>query len=213
MKKVLCFTYSYHRPKFLRNCIQEMILQTYPVTHAVNIAYDEGDYLKHYETMLSDFKELSNIKWEYFPNKHLQVNAVNALKIFPDFMDYDYYVKIDDDDIYKNRYIENIVNFMNSTGADICSTPIKVRIAIDMFQDSHYFNFGGNPEGTDYNVPFSFAFNKKAMELVLGIQNIYHWEDKMWRDVWYANGLVHKTLDNSDQLIWNIHGRNSAVKV
>jgi hypothetical protein len=61
-------------------------------------------------------------------------------------------------------------------------------------------------------MPMTLAFNKKALDLVMPIDNPPHNNDDMlWRRTWEAAGLIHKSVDNADQIIWHIHGKNAST--
>ena len=58
-------------------------------------------------------------------------------------------------------------------------------------------------------MPTTFAFNLKALEMIqqISTHKIYGFEDNMWRDVW-CNTCKVGEIDNSENIIWHIHGKN-----
>jgi hypothetical protein len=101
--KVLCFTTSYKRHKMLRGTIADIKNQSYKnLFHSINIAFDPGDNTDY--SILYD--DLENVKIVYNENKHQHFNHINSI-ISVDFNNYDLFVKIDDDDIYKKEYVKS----------------------------------------------------------------------------------------------------------
>jgi hypothetical protein len=204
--RVLCFTTTYQRPKFLRSCILDIQNQTYSADHAINIAYDD---LYDYTPIIDDLVN-NNIFLRYSRNADNHTNHINALKLV-NHDNYDLFVKIDDDEFYKKKYIETIVNNFTE-GVDIVSSSLKYQINNYYISKGDYHNLGANPEGYDFKMPTTFAFNRKALNLILKINDNYGFEDNMWRDVWANNSINHKVIDNSDNVIWYIHGKNISTK-
>jgi len=201
--KVLCFTTSYNRPKMLRSCIQDIANQTYSVHHVVNVAFDTEK--QDYTSIIEDIG--SNLTVVYNKNVHQQVNHMNAIKAV-NYKDYDLFVKIDDDDIYKSDYVENIVQCFEETKADVTSSFIADQLNGHTIYRGRYDNLGNKPEHTNFHMPMTFAFNRKALDLIIGLTDFYHYEDMMWRDEWTKAGLIHSTALNHESVIWYIHGKN-----
>ena len=209
-KKVLCFTTSYNRPKMLRGCIQDILNQSYPnIMHSINYAHDT-DVTPNYQALIFDdlLKLTNRVNMVFNKNEHPQDNYINAIKGIPNYLDYDLYIKIDDDDMYKTNYVANIVKAFEDESIDVSSSYINGQLNGHIMKGGNFNNFGANPEGSDYHMPMTFAFNRKGLDLIMDIPVRYHFEDVMWRDLWSANNLKHITVDNSNQVIWNIHGKN-----
>lgn len=201
--KVLCFTTSYNRPKMLRSCIQDIGNQTYKnILHSVNIAYD-GDGREEYECLLDDLQFKTHFTFN--KNAHQQTNHLNAINVVA-YKEFDIFVKIDDDDIYKSQYIENIVNSFKDN--DIVTSYIEKQLNGWMIMRGEYKDLGLNPKNSTYGMPMTFAFNQKALSIIKQIKKFYHYEDKMWRDVWSKNNLKHSVINNNENVIWYIHGGN-----
>jgi len=202
--KVLCFTTSYNRPKMLRSCIQDINNQTYPnIHHAVNVAFDVKK--QDYTSVIEDIN--SNLTVIYNKNAHQQINHMNAIKAV-DYTDFDLFIKIDDDDIYKSDYVENVVQCFNKTKADVSSSFINEQLNGHTIYRGSYDNLGNKPEHLDFHMPMTLAFNRKALELIIDLTDLYHYEDMMWRDEWTKAGLIHATALNQKSVIWYIHGAN-----
>lgn len=204
-KKVLCFTPSHNRHKMLRGCIRDVASQTYPnIVHAVNIAYDKDVDIRHFPHMYDDLQR-DNLFISYNLNVHNHFNYVNAIKSCPYFLDFDIYIKIDDDDMYKSGYVEAIVSQFQD---DIATTKVKYYLNGHRLITGLYDNFGANPEGTDYHMPMTLAFNRKALYAVLNVENPTTWSDLIWRREWEKNGLKHHEVNNRENIIWYVHGEN-----
>lgn len=211
IKKVLCFTTSYNRHKMLRGCIQDIKFQTYEnIFHSINITFDNfkqdnNDILKIYD----DLKCEKN-KFSFSKNEHQHVNHLNAITIVEEYEKYDIFVKIDDDDIYKKDYVNNIVNYFLNNEVDMISSKIKYQLNGSQIRKGVYDNLGGNPKDCNFKMPPTFAFNLKALYLIKDIKNFYGFEDNMWRDAWCQNCKISE-IDNTENIIWNIHGKNTST--
>lgn len=209
--KVLIFTCSYNRPYMLRQCILNVKNQSYQdIIHSVNIVSDGGEdqnFSPLYNDLLDD--KLTITKSE---NKYIHFNELLAIKNVPNYEQYDIFIKMDDDDIYKKNYVKNIVEtFKNNPDISTTSSRISTQLnGIFMFTDRNYDNLGGNPNNSNYHMPMTFAFNKKGLKCILNIPNEeVGWNDDMlWRINWEKKGLKHFPTDNKDNIIWNIHGNN-----
>jgi len=204
--KVLCFTTSYKRHKMVRGTIADIQNQSYPnIFHSVNIAYDSGDTTDY--SPLYDDISTEKCKIIYSQNQHQHINYTNAIKSV-DYNEYDLFVKIDDDDIYKKEYVNTIVEFFkNNPTVDVVSSKIAKQLNGHILRKVYANNLGGNPKGCDFKMPPTFAFNKKALNAMLELNSIYGFEDHMWRDVWCATCNIEE-IDNQDNIIWHIHGKN-----
>lgn len=204
--KVLCFTTSYKRHKMIRGTIADIQNQSYSnIFHSVNITHDAGD-VTDYSPLYDDIST-DKCKIIYSQNVHQHPNHISAIKSV-DYNNYDLFVKIDDDDIYKKEYINTIVEyFKNNPTIDVVSSKISKQLNGSILRIVNANNLGGNPESCDFKMPPTFAFNKKAADCIVNLTNIYGFEDHMWRDAWCANCNIGE-INNQDNIIWNIHGQN-----
>lgn len=202
--KVLCFTTSYKRHKMLRGTIADIKNQSYTdITHSINIAVDRGDDTNY--SLLYD--DLQNVSIVYNENSHQHYNYLNSIKSV-DYNQFDLFVKIDDDDIYKKEYVKTIVDFFKANpSTDVVSSKIFYQLNGSILRQVNANNLGGNPELCDFKMPPTFAFNKKALNYVLELELLYGFEDHMWRDIWCKYCSVVE-INNQNNIIWHIHGQN-----
>ena len=92
-----------------------------------------------------------------------------AIRQIPDYESYDLFIKMDDDDVYKAYYVQTIVEaFQADPTIDTVSTRINYQLnGHRMFVNpAGYDNLGGNPGKSTYHMPMTFAFNKKAFDVI-----------------------------------------------
>ena len=219
--KVLIYTSSFDRPKMLRSCIQDAQSQTYnDILHVINLTAGSTNQIP----VINDlFNGKTHIVM--YPNGHSHVNNMNAIMSVHNYMDFDLFVKFDDDDIHKKDYVQNIVNhFEQHPECDVVSTCIKHQLNGNVVLNASpnqfggwvicndvYDNLTGNPEGTDYHMPMTFAFNKKALLSIMNLTNLWHFDDVLWREKWAKDGIIHQTVHNEDQVIWYVHANNISM--
>ena len=218
--KVLIFTSSYYkRPYMLRQSILSGMNQSYEnIIHSINITSDSTTLTKDFSPLYKDLSgkfiinQSANSQYGF---SHF--NNMNTIRFVPDWEIYDLFVKMDDDDIYKKYYVENIVNhFKVNSDIDIVSSKITYQLnGYDLYvrDVDKYDNLGGNPGDTNYAMPLTFAFTKRALNTIINltVNDVNGHDDMMWRTAWYKEGLKHSLIDNSDNVIWNIHGKNASV--
>jgi cellulose synthase/poly-beta-1,6-N-acetylglucosamine synthase-like glycosyltransferase len=203
--KVLCFTTSYKRPFMLRQCIMNIKGQRYsPVIHSINIAYDNREKAHDYVKAFDDI--IDGIILSFNANADQHDNYLNAVKA-ADYSNYDIFVKIDDDDIYKRDYIGNIVETMLSEKCDVCSSATNYLINKNELTQGIIHNLGDLPSKIKFNMPSTYAFNKKALDLIIN-EKFDRFEDVWWRGAWESNDLKHSTVNNENNFIYHMHGNN-----
>lgn len=233
--KVLIFTSAfYKRPLMTRQCILSSINQTYKnFTHSINITIDEDSETKDYSLMFDDILKNDNrIIINHNANAHTHINNLTAITSVKKYFEYDLFIKMDNDDIYKSNYVKNIVDFFNNNNdIDIVSTKITTQLNGYDLYTVNYENLGdcADIEGDKYYMPMTYAFNRKALKIIVDLKpedvpkmylvdfninlqkynNIY--DDFIWRSIWKKIGLKHKQVNNNDEIIWNIHGNNLTV--
>jgi len=214
--KVLVFTSSYKRPHMLRQCILNAKNQTYKkFKHGINITSDKDD-LQNYVRLIDDVYVPGKMGLIHSTNSHTHFNNMAAIKQFRNYDTYDVFIKMDDDDVYKSGYVENIVNMFEARPTiDIVSSKISHQLNGHKlyYSPEGYDNLGGNPGESTYHMPMTFAFNKRAFDVIKNLEekDICGGDDMMWRMHWEAHGLKHVAVDNADEIIWHIHGKNDST--
>ena len=129
---------------------------------------------------------------------------------YKNYEDYDLFIKMDDDDIYKSNYVQNIVTFFeNNPEVDVVSSEIKLQLNGTDVYLANAKDLGGNTD-VEYRMPMTYAFNKKALDAIINLEekDLYGFDDMTWRIIWKAHGLKHAAVDNAEEIIWHIHGKN-----
>lgn len=211
--KVIVFTSSYNRPYMLRSCMLNVKNQTYSgIKHLINITSDPND-LQIYVSMIDDVFNPRTMRICHSVNNHTHFNNMTAIKQLKTHEEYDLFIKMDDDDIYKEYYVQTIVDmFRADPTIDIVSSKINFQLNGDklLYSSEGYDNLGGNPGDSTYHMPMTFAFNKKAFDVIKDLTraDIQGHDDMMWRIAWEKHGLKHVAVENDDNIIWHVHGKN-----
>lgn len=203
--KVLVFTSSYNRPYMLRQCVLSVKNQSVKdITHAINITSENPlDALTLINDLVTDDVIITK-------NSHTHFNNMAAIKAVDDYEDYDVFIKMDDDDIYKADYVKNIVTFFeNNPDVDIVSSEIQFQLNGTDVYLANAKDLGGNAD-VEYRMPMTYAFNKKALDAIINLEekDMFGFDDMIWRIIWKAYGLKHAVVDNAEEIIWHIHGKN-----
>jgi hypothetical protein len=213
-KKVLCFTTSFKRYRMLRGCIRDIASQTYKnIFHSVNITYVDSFGIQYQENKLQKiefiFDDLKTEKNNFFfsENSHQHLNYIRAITSVENYDEYDLFVKIDDDDIYKKDYVKTIVEFFENNDYDVVTSKINYQLNGSSVFTGDYNCYFVNPQNCSFKMPMTFAFNFTALQYILNIIELNNWEDNLWRDVWCKNCKIGE-MDNSKNIIWHIHGKN-----
>lgn len=207
MKKVLCFTTSLNRLKYIRGCVFDIVNQSYPdIHHSINMAFEDPTTILELQRLIADLKFPCNT-FVINPNAHQQDNHLNAIRAVG-YKDYDLFVKIDDDDIYLKDYVQNIVERFEQGDVDMVSSIVTTQLNGNIIRKGAWDNLGGNPEDKPFHMPMTFAFNRKALDFILDIRNRDHYEDMLWRRAWVEHDIRVGTVSNQDSMVWNIHGQN-----
>lgn len=218
--KVLVFTSAYYkRPYMMRQSILSTRNQTYTnLIHSVNITLDDTATTRNLSPLYDDILEtndrlLINYTKNYPRFGFSHFNNMKAITMVPDYNTYDIFIKMDDDDIHKSRYVENIVRLFETTNVDVVSSKIDVQLNGYDLHYGPYDNLGGNPNNSTYHMPMTFAFNKRGLDCIINLteSDVCGHDDMMWRVAWENNGLNHYPVNNNNQIIWNIHGGNASV--
>jgi hypothetical protein len=214
--KTLCFTTSYNRPYYIYNIINNILNQSYTdINYAVNINIDNDDEKLKFEKLLQDFLPDSRLKLVFNYNKDQHTNYLRAINAF-NSLDYDLFIKIDDDDIYYKNYIEKSIAYFRQHECDILSYSATNHInngkIKGLINSIGQWN-GDINSNIKFGMPPTYIFNKKACDIILKItpkdvKSIHAFEDCAWRTFWRKANLKSVIIDNDDIFQYNIHNKN-----
>lgn len=199
----------------LRHAVLQMLGQSVPVDLAV---YAAADAMQTISDLAGRFHEQG--QWFYrqvgenldvHANTITLLNAVEreSLRVGREF---DVYAKIDDDDIYLARYIEDAVAHMR-TGVDVSSCP-AARVINDGIQPGmkNLGPFCAEDEAR-FAMPPTLVYNRRALEVLrngdtrLDSASMNRISDLVWRH-WWLDAGINAGIRESDQFWYHIHGRN-----
>ena len=220
--RILCFTTSYKRPYNLFHCINSILNQSYKsFDYAVGLSVDNPKEQREYQYLLSDYTKDKRLKLLFHPNLSQHENYLYPIKNI-DYEKYDIFFKIDDDDIYKMQYIENMVLNYQKYKKDVLSGYISYQLNNNKLYNGQFDNVGGHwhedvKSNIKFGMPFTYVFNSKALKVLLNttteeLNKIHIFEDAGWRRKWRDNNITSKVLDSIDYAIYNIHGDNISSK-
>ena len=218
-QNILCFTTSYKRPYHLRSSILAILNQSHQnIKYCVGVSIDQDSEESDYKNLLSDLLKDSRLNLCFHKNLSQHENYLYPIKHNNNYNKYNLFIKIDDDDIYKLNYIEVMLKYYKKYKSDVLSSNIKYQLNNNKLYTGNFDNVGGYwykdlDSNTKFGMPFSYIFNKKALNVLLNtstkeLQQIHPFEDAGWRQKWRDNNITSKVLDNIDCAIYNIHGNN-----
>lgn len=211
--RVLAIMCSKHRPVMLRNAVLQMLKQSHAVDVAIyiNSPYYPSDE-KNYADLLDDLVDATQRKVliSYGASFDQHRNYLNALNLI-DLDDYDLFLKIDDDDVYRLDYVNNIVTSFSQNGWDFSGEH-----ALGLINGSNWSpgaelkNMGQSETEQCMGVPATWAFSRAAIECIIQLTNDHDsFEDGLWKAALEANANIithHRNL--GAQYHNNVHGEN-----
>ena len=216
--RVLAFTCSKHRPLFIRHSVLQVQSQTHPTDHAVYInspSAKNAEDKTNYQELLKDItpKEGTSIQIGYGNSVNQHNNHIAALNMIK-INDYDLFLKIDDDDIYKTNYVSDIVNSFNSDSWDFSGEYAHgILNGIHLEKNVILKCLGENENDKKHNVipmmPGTYAFSRKAIQYIIdeiNCKNIF--EDPLWRLLMTQKEDIKVECRDSKNYIYHIHGNN-----
>lgn len=214
--KILCFTTTYNRPYYIYNTINNILNQSYKdITYSININYKSDDQKKHYIELLQDFNDDTRLKISYHTQQSQHKNYLNAIKSGDD--NHDLFIKIDDDDIYHKNYLEKGIKIYQENNSDILSFISTKHINYnycygEMKEIGHW---PGDNHPTKFGMPSTYFFNRKALDLILklndiDVKKIHIWEDPAWRKIWREHNLSSTVITESNMMTYHIHEKNTS---
>ena len=226
--KFLLYTASLNRPYMLRQCVLNIKNQSYGNFHhsiAINRypidsdKYDDknkqdgGEKELEYGELLDD---IVDDRWTIrrYINSNQHTNHLNALNQV-NIDDYDYFIKIDDDEIHKRDYLTSIYNYIISADKfDLLTSEILLTLNACFLEKGKKGNLGGVP--AIYGMPGTMVMSKKAIKEVINMplgEWTNGWEDTAWLNYLYDKKdiVVVRGLDQPN-FIWHIHGGHASGK-
>jgi hypothetical protein len=170
--------------------------------------YDNESEVADYEVLFDDILD-DRFIIKYYKNSSTHANYMSTLLQCPTH--HDIYIKIDDDDIYKKDYVKTIVDYFETHKCDILSSKINHQLNNYFLSKGNYQSLGGNFPDSNFLMPMTYAFNHKAYAVLLTIKDNKNYEDLQWRAAWSRFGLKDHNVDNANNIIWHIHGKNISV--
>ena len=215
----VCFTTSYKRPYHIFNCINNILNnQSYKdIKYIVGICIDNDIEKKQYETLLQDFAKDNRLQIFYHQNMDQHENYIYPIKKI-DYHKYNLFIKIDDDDIYKHSYLENIIDNFSKHQIDIISAKIKYQIESNHISEGEFDTVSGawGPDlqsNIKFGMPCTYAFNNKALDIILKLtpeenHKIHPFEDPVWRTRWREKNLLSYVIPKFDHVLYHKHQNN-----
>lgn len=215
--RVLCFTTSYRRPYMLYNCIKNILSQKFTdFTYYVNINIDHPNEQGRYKLILDDFKDDKRLHVIYNQRQSQHQNYLKPI-IAAGRDNFNIFVKIDDDDIYKSDYLSTVLNAYKKHKKDILSCVLNTTINGGSIDVGSFESIGIWKPDTEskvkFGMPCTYVMNQSAINILLKmtdaeIKAIHPFEDPAWRTKWREANLTSYVLKNCDSVIYNIHGQN-----
>ena len=224
MTRVLAFSASMKRPLLVRLCMLQMQAQTYPCSHGIFINSDQ--YKNHqdptnYCVLLTDIKiaKGSNVKVAYGQQGHQHFNHMTALQLF-DIDQFDLFLKIDDDDIYRVDYVKHVVADFEQRQWDfsgVCSTGL---VNNNQFEQRERVFFSKRQENIykhplDEAMPGTYAFSKKALQLIIKQGQEHQWEGRYEDTLWLKWMLQADNIDcqyrQQQDYTYVVHSTNTST--
>lgn len=215
--RVLCFTTSYRRPYMLYNCIKNILSQDFTdFTYYVNINIDHPNERKGYNILLDDFINDKRLHILYNQNASQHQNYMKPITVAGRDK-YNLYIKIDDDDIYKNKYLSTVITAYKKHKKDILSCTLNSSINGQKINLEQFESIGKWQPDLDskvkFGAPCTYVMNQSAMNILLNmtdeeVRAIHPFEDPAWRTKWREAKLTSYVIKNCPEAIYNIHGKN-----
>jgi len=224
--RVLAFTCSRHRPLMLRHCIMQLQRQTYPPDHAIYVNSPDDEMADstslRYDLLLDDLRAgaANKIVIGYGRSQGYVENHLRALNLI-DIGDYDLFLKIDDDDLYLRRYVEEIVSDFEARRWDHSGTASHGLLNGRRWRQQHVQSDLGLAEidlelGVIQYMPPTLALSRKAIAAIIAASPEYQRFEGARRtrpDVYWRRLLAQRrdlvgAVRTDRNFVYNIHGGN-----
>lgn len=208
----------------LRHCLLQMQAQSHPVDHAVFVNSPDADEDHaedkttsfRYDTLLDDASEdaKGRVFLGYGPSFSLYQNLTLALSMV-DLVDYDLFLRVDDDDIYLSEYVAGVVADFVANRWDYSGTHSHGVLNGHRWHSDQMLSDLG-PDGPHEGAPVpgimpgTAAFSRRAIDAVLGAPDNGTNGDQQWRVSIAKTELVMR-LRHDENFIYNIHSGNMST--
>lgn len=203
-KNIRCcaFTCSSGRPLFLRNCIFQMKSQTHLIDHYIYASNTP-------KSIISDVA--TNV--EFGPNLDQHSNHIKALSMI-DIEKYDLFFKIDDDDIYKPKYVNNSIESYCQDKWEYSGGHSNGILLGNSYKKGLLTSLCIDPTVEEiknkvvFYMPSTLALTKKAVRKILELKEVDYYEDITWRNVLWNSGFKFRLRDTTQDYTYVVHGEN-----
>ena len=215
--RALAFTCTAMRPYFIRCCVLQIQQQTYPVDHVIYINHPDAEDRAepyNYISLLNDLApQHGTLTIRYGRSGTQQFNHMQALEL-ADLDRYDLFLKIDDDDVYRRGYIQDVAADYVKQGWDFSGTHAHgIMDGTKWGPRNCCQHLGMEPRDIELGVaemmPSSYAFTRKALDAIRTIPaTIDKNEDILWRRSLAENEQIKKHVRKRSGMAYHLHGTN-----
>ena len=196
-----------------------MAQQTYPVDHAVYINAKPDQAFTDYTSLLADIQARDNqkIMLKFGPSLRPHLNHVEALNL-AHLEDYDLFLKVDDDDVYRSGYVESVVKSYKEHHWDFSGSFTQGLINKEQWHPNQRYNsLGLSPKdealGVIEMMPPTFAFSKNAIDAIISfdlqaVEDPDQFEDILWRQFLTADSRFKIHFRDQSEYVYQLHGQN-----
>ncbi len=218
MTRVLAFLCTRHRPLMLRHAVLQLAAQSHPVDISIYInsdREDQGTASCDYSDLVSDLMLAGgpSIQVSFGRSFHQHINHMKALEAV-DISAYDLFLKIDDDDIYRRTYVEEVVRNHEQHQWDLSGEHSLGCINGIRWKPGQVLRKMGTESGeTCTGMAASWAFSRRAIKSIMELEpNPLWYEDRLWKHHLekIAGMKLHCRGDSAGNYHYHIHGQNTS---
>jgi hypothetical protein len=197
----------------LRHVVMQMSVQSYPLDFVIYLNSDQYPAAdRNYTELLSDIiiSPHNKLLTTYGPSLDLHKNQLKAINLV-DIEDYDLFLKIDDDDIYRINYVADLVrdyekNLWDFAGEHSCGMLNGAKWK----SDQTLKNMGLVDDEKCAGMPPSWAFSRKAMNVITKLESHPRWfEDRHWKfQLAKRDDIKSSHRKDTGNFHYNVHGAN-----
>jgi hypothetical protein len=103
------------------------------------------------------------------------------------------------------------VEYFETHECDVLSSSIGYQLNNYFLSKGNFRTFCGDPPVNNYLMAQTFAFSHKAYQILLDIKDNQDDESRQWMTAWFEAGLKADNIDNSSNIVWHIHGKNTSI--